>query len=52
MVATKIYKKTEPTLDAPAPSYFLSFVNDKINPPVVAMTINQKNLDVKLNYAS
>ena len=42
MVATKIYKKTEPTFDAPAPSYFLSFVKDKIKPPEVAITINQK----------
>ena len=27
-----------------------SFVNDSICPPVVAMTISQKNLDVKLNF--
>ena len=52
MVATKMYKNTDPTFEAPAPSYCLNLVKDKINPPVVAITINQKNLEVKLNLAS
>ena len=49
MVATKIYRKIDPIVEAPTPSYFLSLVNDNNNPPVVAITINQKNFEVKLN---
>ena len=51
IVATKTYKKTLPIVEAPAPSYFLNLVNDKVRPPVVAITINQKNELVKLNFS-
>ena len=46
---TKIYKKIDPIVDAPAPSYFRNFVNDNTKPPVVEKIINQKNLLFKLN---
>ena len=49
IVATKIYKKIDPIVDAPAPSYFRNFVNDNTKPPVVEKIINQKNLLFKLN---
>ena len=49
IVATKIYRKIDPIVEAPTPSYFLNFVKDNIKPPVVAITMSQKNLDVKLN---
>ena len=39
----------EPTLEAPTPSNLLAFVKDIVTPIIVAITINQKNLDVKLN---
>src|SRR5690606_12666031 len=49
IAAINTYKNTVATLDAPAPSYSLARVKDKQIPSKVVITINQKNLDVKLN---
>ena len=49
MVATKMYMKTLPILEAPTPSNSLAFVNERITAKVVEITINQKNLEVRLN---
>ena len=46
MVATKMYMKTLPILEAPTPSNSLAFVNDRKTAKVVEITINQKNLEV------
>ena len=51
IVATKIYIKIVPILEAPTPSKSLNLVNERITPKVVAITINQKKLDVKLYFS-
>ena len=50
IVATNIYKNTLPIVEAPAPSYFLNLVKERKSPPVVAITMSQKNGLVKLNF--
>ena len=49
IVVIKIYKKTLPTLEAPTPSKFLTFVKERKRAIVVDITIIQKKLDVRLN---
>ena len=44
--------KTLPILEAPTPSNSLAFVNERKTAKVVEITINQKNLEVRLNLAS
>ena len=45
MVATKMYMKTLPILEAPTPSNSLAFVNDRKTANVLEITINQKNFE-------
>jgi hypothetical protein len=50
IVAIKIYKNTEPILEAPAPSNCRALVKDNATPTVLAKTIIQKKLVVKTVY--